>query len=104
MPGIVGAASHGARRVDGLPFDEVLARLRHQPKMVTSFVTAPDARAAIGAVDLAVFVGSGSSWADDDGSLAVVHGEILRPEPTYDLARVLLERYRADPTSLCRVE
>ncbi len=74
MPGVLGAASFGPRRIDALPFDRVLARLRHALPLATTTVSAPDRRAALGVVDLGLLRGSGSAATHPDGSLAVVHG------------------------------
>lgn len=104
MPGVLGAASFGPRRIDALPFDRVLARLRHALPLATTTVSAPDRRAALGVVDLGLLRGSGSAATHPDGSLAVVHGELTRPEATPDLAAVVLARYRAEPASLERLE
>jgi asparagine synthase (glutamine-hydrolysing) len=104
MPGIVGAVSFSARRVDDLPFDRVFAQLRHQPKMRAARVDAPGGHAVLGVVDLGVLTGSGSASRAADGSLVVVHGDVTCPEPTAELASELLERYRQDPSSLARLE
>ena len=104
MPGIVGAVGlHGRRAVD-LPFGRVLGRLRHQPRVRASLIASADGRAALGAVDLGFFTGSGSVHAAADGSLAVVHGEVTRPLPSADLATRLFAAYREDPGALARVE
>jgi asparagine synthase (glutamine-hydrolysing) len=104
VPGILGAASLDGSPIGDLPFHRVLARLRHQPKVETSLVWTDDRRAALGAVDLGFFAGSGSSCSTPDGSVAVIHGEVTRPAATPRLAATLLERYRRDPQSLARVE
>ena len=103
MPGIFGAVSFGARRVDALPVDRVVARLR-QPQLRTATITTLDGHALLGVADLGLLPGSGSSCVASDGSLAIVHGEFTRPEPIREFASVVLERYRDDPSSLQRLE
>jgi asparagine synthase (glutamine-hydrolysing) len=104
MPGILGAVSFSARRVDTLPFDRALPELRHRPTMRTARVDAPGGHAVLGVVDLGVLTGSGSTCRATDGSLVVTHGDVLRPEAAGELAAALLEGYRQDPTSLRRLE
>ena len=103
MPGIFGAVSFGLRRVDALPVDRVIARLR-QPQLRTATITTLDGRALLGVADLGVLPGSGSSCVASDGSLAIVHGEFTRPEPSREFASLVLARYRDDPSSLQRLE
>lgn len=104
MPGIFGTASFGWRRVDDLPLERVVAHLRHQPRLAVSRVASPDGRAILGTADLGVLVGSGSTCIAPDGSMAAVHGEFTRPQPTRDFAAVVLARYRQDPSTLERLE
>lgn len=104
MPGIVGVASFGPRLASDLPVERVLARLRHHPRVMASVTSASHGRAVLGVTDLGVLIRSGSSCVAPDGSLAVVHGEVTRPEPTPNLAQVVLAHYRRDPTALQRIE
>src|SRR5262245_45201657 len=104
MPGIFGAVSLSAGRVDTLPFDRIVPILCHRPTMHTARVDAPGGDAVLGVVDLGVLSGSGATYRAADGSLVVVHGDILDPEPAGELPLALLERYRQDPTSLRRLE
>jgi asparagine synthase (glutamine-hydrolysing) len=104
VPGILGAAATGASRVRDLPFATVIAHLPHRADARVSFVSTDDGRAAVGAVDLGVFPGSGAVSLAPDGSIAVVHGEVVRPDAGPDLAARILGRYREEPDSLAAIE
>ena len=104
MPGIFGAASAQPRRASAVPLESLGRRLRVQPGLSTRFARSDDGRAVIGAVDLGVLAGSGVPQRADDGSLAVVHGEITNLDAGPDRALELIARYRRDPATLAQLE
>lgn len=103
MPGIFGAVAAAPGRASALPLDALGERLRVQPALRVRLLRSEDGRAELGAVDLGVLPGSGVPYRADDGSLAVVHGEITNlPEGVP--AAVLLERCRFDLAALAALE
>ena len=103
MPGIFGAVATPPGQAAALPLEELGERLRVQPALRVRLARSADGRAALGAVDLGLFPGSGTPYRADDGSLAVVHGEITNL-PEGEQAAVLLERSRHDLATLEALE
>ncbi len=104
MPGIFGAAAFRSGTAMELPFERVIERLRHQPRLGATRIAAPDGRAALAVVDLGVVAGSGTTARLADGRMAVVHGEITAPAAGAGIAAAVLADYRRSPASLTRLE
>ncbi len=103
MPGIFGAVATAPRQAAALPLEDLGERLRVQPALRVRLARSEDGRAALGAVDLGLLPGSGTPHRADDGSLAVVHGEITNL-PEGEQAAAVLARSRHDPAALAALE
>ena len=104
MPGIIGAATVAAHRVLDVRVARAVSRLRHHSRLIPATLDSSDRRATLGAVDLRIVEGSGVPFSAANGSLAVVHGEIVSIPRGEDVAARVLADYRADPASLAALE
>jgi len=102
MPGIFGAVAAAGRLAADV--EDIAERLCVQPALRARLLRSDDGRVALGAVDLGLLPGSGVPHRAADGSLAVVHGEIVGLGADGGVAAAVLERCRRDPASLAELE